>query len=141
MKTLFLCLNNLYNIFIRRVIGGVKVEMNEQEKELIRETICSHCDVPSYYPSVKVCETLTEAQAICREQGVCAHCEDLADEIIALLPEYVPARIPEDKYTRTGGNPDYMTGHAKGYAEGWNSAISQIQTKNNGLFTKEGRNE
>jgi hypothetical protein len=67
-----------------------------------------------------------------------AKVEDMSEEATAdvdwFLAHRLKAKLPELKYTRSGGDPDYMTGHAKGFAEGWNSAICRMQSLNPGLF-------
>ena len=54
-------------------------------KDDLEKVYCSHCEVPSYYPSIKIPETHEEAVKICYQQGTCAQCTSAISEILKTL--------------------------------------------------------
>jgi hypothetical protein len=108
--------NNL-DAYRNKCRGCLKRKARERmDKELLREKIAEiireHFD----------CGTLVY-------QGE-AH--RVADRILALLPEYVEARIPEKQIL----DEDTRTAYVK-WGKGYNKALADIQSLNPGLFTKE----
>ena len=51
----------------------------EEIIEGIEQTICGHCDNPSFYGKTI---TLKDCQDVCRERAICAYCTDLTNALL-----------------------------------------------------------